>query len=149
LCENPEGTEVQPPSSSKFLRPVFEPVYVLKYQWYLAQTKYLRSMHGTFYNVPRKYARFSEGVASRSTATSKVVKVRKTNVEHGTWYCSQNNSLWAAGDTNFRTSMKIEHYPQPKLVRVYLRLHPGYNLSEVRLPKPNDNGSFPLDELLG
>jgi hypothetical protein len=92
----------------------------------------------TFYNVPRKYAGFSEGVASRSTATSKVVKVKKTNVEHGTWYCSRKNGLCAAVGTKCRTRMEIEHYPLSKLVRVYLRLHPGSNLSEVLLPKHND-----------
>jgi hypothetical protein len=62
----------------------------------------------TFYNVPRKYEGFSEGVSSRSTATSKVVKVRKTNVERVTWYCSRKKGLCVAGDTKCRTSMKIE-----------------------------------------
>jgi hypothetical protein len=46
-------------------------------------------------------------------------------------------------------SMKIEHYPQSELVRVFLRLHPGSKLSEAFLPQHRDNGSFPLGEILG
>jgi hypothetical protein len=103
----------------------------------------------TFYSVPRKYTGFAKGDASGKTATSKVVKVRKTYFEHGTWYCNRKNGLCTAGETKCRTSMKIEHYPQSNLVRVFLHLHPGFKLSEVFLPQQSDDGSFPLGELLG
>jgi hypothetical protein len=103
----------------------------------------------TFYSIPRKYTCFAKGDASCTTAVSNVVKVRKTNFEHGNWYCNRKNGLCTAGEAKCRTSMKIEHYPQSQLVRVFLRLHPGSKLPEIFLPHHSDDGPFPLRELLG
>jgi hypothetical protein len=43
----------------------------------------------TFYSVPRVYRGFAQPDLSGSLAKRKIVKLRKTNFEYGTWFCAR------------------------------------------------------------